>query len=127
MNTVTDNHTVTILAPSVTKTIIATSNPDTRGPAVEGTTPLDRHDSNKPDLAIGDAADGLDAATVAALVAGGEARRQAAEGAFRPEDDIAEFVRERTLGEEPQKTPAGAKPPAAAVAAAPPLWPVVSQ
>jgi hypothetical protein len=79
-----------------------------------------------PDLAIGDAADGLDAATVAALVAGGEARRQAAEGAFRPEDDIAEFVRERTLGEEPLKTPARVKPPAA-VAAAPPLRPVVSQ
>ncbi len=47
-------HTVTIRPPSVTKTIIATSNPDTRGPAAEGTTPLDRHDSGKPDLAIGE-------------------------------------------------------------------------
>jgi fimbrial isopeptide formation D2 family protein/uncharacterized repeat protein (TIGR01451 family) len=54
VNTVTDDHTVTILAPSVTKTIIATSNPDTRGPAAEGTAPLNRHDSNKPDLAIGE-------------------------------------------------------------------------
>jgi fimbrial isopeptide formation D2 family protein/uncharacterized repeat protein (TIGR01451 family) len=54
VNTVTDNHTVTILAPSVTKTIIATSNADTRGPESIGTTPLDRHDSGKPDLAIGE-------------------------------------------------------------------------
>ncbi|MEI6158382.1 MAG: SdrD B-like domain-containing protein, partial [Roseococcus sp.] len=54
VNTVTDGHTVTIVAPSVTKTIIATSNPDTRGPAAEGTVPSDRHDSGKPDLAIGE-------------------------------------------------------------------------
>jgi fimbrial isopeptide formation D2 family protein/uncharacterized repeat protein (TIGR01451 family) len=54
VNTVTDAHTVTIVAPSVTKTIIATSNADTRGPAAEGTAPLDRHDSGKPDLAIGE-------------------------------------------------------------------------
>lgn len=54
VNTVTDGHTVTIVAPTVTKTIIATSNSDTRGPAAEGTVPSDRHDSGKPDLAIGE-------------------------------------------------------------------------
>jgi fimbrial isopeptide formation D2 family protein/uncharacterized repeat protein (TIGR01451 family) len=45
---------VTIVAPTVTKTIFATSNPDTRGPAAEGTAPSDRHDLGKPDLAIGE-------------------------------------------------------------------------
>lgn len=47
-------HRVTILGPQVSKTIIATSNPDTRGPAAEGTAPSDRHDAGLPDLAIGE-------------------------------------------------------------------------
>ncbi|WP_305799134.1 SdrD B-like domain-containing protein [Roseococcus sp. SDR] len=45
---------VTIVAPTVTKTIIATSLIDTRGPAAEGIIPSDRHDAGKPDLAIGE-------------------------------------------------------------------------
>ncbi|UPY37766.1 SdrD B-like domain-containing protein [Sediminicoccus sp. KRV36] len=54
VNTVSDGHTVTLLAPSVTKTIIATSNADTRGPAAEGVVPSDRFDLGTPDLAIGE-------------------------------------------------------------------------
>jgi fimbrial isopeptide formation D2 family protein/uncharacterized repeat protein (TIGR01451 family) len=54
VNTVSDGHTVTIGAPSVTKTIVATSDPNTRGPALEGTAPLDRHVNNRVDLRIGE-------------------------------------------------------------------------
>ncbi|MGK7865696.1 SdrD B-like domain-containing protein [Falsiroseomonas sp. E2-1-a20] len=54
VNTVSDGHTVTIDAPSITKTIIATSDPNTRGPSAEGTVPLDRHGSGRADLRIGE-------------------------------------------------------------------------
>lgn len=47
-------HRVTIAAPTISKTIIATSDANTRGPASEGTTPTDRHQSGKADLRIGE-------------------------------------------------------------------------
>jgi fimbrial isopeptide formation D2 family protein/uncharacterized repeat protein (TIGR01451 family) len=53
-NPVSASDSVVISAPTITKTIIATSDANTRGPAAEGVGPLDRHAAGSVDLRIGE-------------------------------------------------------------------------